>query len=137
MPGGQQTRKRELALAALLTEATVEAAAQKAQVGTRTLKGWLAEPDFNAEYKARCRMVLDLATSTLAGATEGAVACLRRNMECGKASAEIRAAVAILTHAIQAAELSDVVKRLDELERALERRREPLPLNAEYRKERT
>jgi hypothetical protein len=126
MPGGEQlSRKQDLAIAALLTEPTINAAAQKVGVTTRTLRNWLAEPDFAAEFKERCRIVLDTATSMLSGATESAVECLRRNLECGKAAAEIRAAIGILTHAFQAAELADVVERLDELERRLESRLTP------------
>jgi hypothetical protein len=122
MPGGEKlTRKRELALAALLSEASIQAAAAKVGVTERTLRSWLAQPAFAAAFKDRCRAVLDTATSALRGATEGAVECLRRNLTCGKAAAEIRAAVGILDHALKTVELLDLMKRLDALGDALER----------------
>src|SRR5262245_58038729 len=89
MPGGEQlSRKQDLALAALLTEPTINDAAAKVGVAARTLRNWLRDPAFAAAFKDRCRAVLDTATSALSGATEGAVECLRRNLTCGKAAAE-------------------------------------------------
>jgi hypothetical protein len=129
MPGGEQlSRKRELALSALLVEPTIVGAAQKVGVTEKTLRNWLSQPDFAAEFKARCKGVLDSATSLLSGATESAVECLRRNLECGKAAAEIRAAIGILDHALKTVELLDLMKRLDALEEAI-KRGQTLPLN--------
>ena len=118
MPGGEQmSRKQELAIAALLVEPTIEQAAAKIGVTERTLRNWLREPGFAANFKDRCRLVLDTATSMLSGATEGAVETLRRSLTCGNVAAEIRAAVGILDHALKAAELLDIIKRLDAVER--------------------
>src|SRR5262245_38137876 len=118
MPGGEQlSRKQDLALAALLTEPTINDAAAKVGVNPRTLRNWLDQPAFAAAFKERCKRILETATSALSGATEGAVEALRRNLTCGKAAAEIRAACGILDHAFKATELLDLIKRLDELER--------------------
>jgi hypothetical protein len=86
-------------------------------VTPRTLRNWLDLPAFAAAFKERCKGILETATSALSGATEGAVEALRRNLTCGKAAAEIRAAVGILDHAFKATELLDLMKRLEELER--------------------
>jgi hypothetical protein len=118
MPGGSKLpRKMEVALAALLSESTIAAAATKAGLGERTLRVWLKTPIFAAAFKDRCRAVLDNATSILSAATSDAVATLCRNLNCGIPAVEIRAAAAILDHAFKAAELMDVVKRVEELER--------------------
>ena len=47
-----QTRKQEQAIAALLTETTIEAAATVCGVSLRTLKRWLADDGFQREYRA-------------------------------------------------------------------------------------
>ena len=52
-------RLREQALAALLTEKTVEDAAAKAGIAYRTLKLWLTRPDFQADYRAARAEILD------------------------------------------------------------------------------
>jgi hypothetical protein len=104
----------ELALAALLTEPTIAAAAKKSGLGERTLRAWLKTPIFGAAFKDRCRAILDAATSALSAAMPDAVECLRRNLTCGNPAVEIRAAAAILGHGVRAAELMGVVKRLDE-----------------------
>jgi hypothetical protein len=106
----------ELALAALVVEPTIAAAAKKIGVAERTLRGWLKTPAFAASYRECCRAVLDASTSSLAAATADAVETLRRNLACGNPAAEIRAAAAILEHAYKAAELMDLMKRLESLE---------------------
>jgi hypothetical protein len=80
---------------------------------------WLDQPDFAAAFKDRCRHILDIATAALSGATEGAVATLRRNLDCGKPAAEIQAARGILDHAAKTIELLALMQRLDELEHRL------------------
>ena len=44
------TPKKEKALAALLTSPTVKAAAQETGVGSRTMRLYLKDPEFLAEY---------------------------------------------------------------------------------------
>ena len=45
-PGSKFTRKKEQAIAALLTQRNVEEAARSAGIGTQTLLRWLKLPDF-------------------------------------------------------------------------------------------
>lgn len=117
MAGEQLSRKQDLAIAALITEPTILAAAAKVGVSERTVRLWLEQPNFLAAFKAQCKHILDVATASLSGATEGAVATLRRNLNCGKASDENRAAIGILEHMAKTTELLDLMKRIDELER--------------------
>lgn len=57
------TPKKEKALAALLTSPTVKAAAQETGVGSRTMRLYLKDPEFLAEYKKRCSSLLEDATN--------------------------------------------------------------------------
>jgi len=114
--GAKKTRKRELALAALLAEPTVEAAAVKAGVSPVTLWRWLQEPDFHEAYRDARRKVVSQAVSHLQNAATEAVEALRRNLMAESPSVQVRAAVAILTQAFRGVELEDLAARVDALE---------------------
>ena len=62
IPGSKFTRKKEEAIAALLTQRNVEEAARPAGVGTQTLLRWLKVPEFVKEYRAarRRRLAINL-----------------------------------------------------------------------------
>ncbi len=50
--GAKQNRKREVAIAALLSRPTIEEAAQLAGIGEKTLRRWLRDDaDFKAAYR--------------------------------------------------------------------------------------
>src|SRR5262245_14449558 len=121
MPGGRKSnRKREEALAALLSTTSIEKAAQKAGLSERTLHNWLTEPEFLAAYRQARRQVVEGAVSRLQKATGAAVRCLKRNLTCGNVGAEIRAALGILDHALKAVEVMDLAQQLAELKRQVE-----------------
>jgi hypothetical protein len=111
-------RKWEVALAALMDCPTIRDAAARCGASDRTMRRWLATPQFAAAFRERSRFILDGATGRLSAATGEAVETLRRNLTCGRSGDEIRAAATILTHAVQAVELADVLARLTELEAA-------------------
>ncbi|MBI3909994.1 MAG: hypothetical protein HY320_03565 [Armatimonadetes bacterium] len=70
--GAKLPRKREQAIAALLAEPTVGAAAGAAGVGYATLRRWLALPEFDAEYRAaRLEAVERMLAETPAPAKNG------------------------------------------------------------------
>src|SRR5271163_1806791 len=96
--GEKLTRKQEQAIAALLAEPTIDAAAEKAGVGLTTLKNWLKLPAFLAAYRGARRQVVEGALGQLQQATGEAVDALKRNLKSGQPGNEIRAAVAILDH---------------------------------------
>jgi len=51
-------RKKEQAIAALLSQRTIEGAARAIGIGVKTLKRWLKNPEFQSEYrKARLEFV--------------------------------------------------------------------------------
>ena len=111
--------KREKALAALLVSPTIAAAAKTARVGETTLFRWLQEPAFQEAYRAARLQVLSAATMQLRQASGAAVDTLRRNLTCGNAGAEIRAAATILEMAYKSAEVEDLAARVEEMERFL------------------
>jgi hypothetical protein len=116
------TRKQDAAIAALLTEPTIEAAALKAEVAYSSLRGWLRLPDFQAAYRAARRSVVEAALARLQQATGAAVDTLQRNLTCGKSGDEIKAAVAVLDHAVKAVEVLDLAERIAALEDSAKKR---------------
>jgi hypothetical protein len=116
--GNKLNRKQEAVIAFLLVEATVEQAAAKAGVGYRTLRGWMALPDFQAAYRSARRIVLENAIAGLQRTTADAVKALMRNLTCGEPGPEIRAAQIVLELAFKGAELLEMEERLQALEAA-------------------
>ena len=92
---------RQKAVAALLTEATIAAAAAKCGLGESTLRKWLKQPKFAAVYKAAREAVLDQVIGAMVSATTDALATLKRNLTCGQPGAEVRAAVALVELALR------------------------------------
>lgn len=116
-----QTSKRrqyDLAIAFLLIEPTIAAAAGRAGVSEGTLIRWMKEPEFQVAYRQARREVVERSIGRLQQASGEAVETLQRNLKCGAPPAEIAAARAILDKAIQGLEVSDLrskVARLEEL----------------------
>jgi len=117
--GEKRSRRQEQAIAALLAEPTIEAAAVRAGVSANTLGRWLQDAAFLSAYRDARRAVVESAIARIQGATSEAVDALRRNLTCGRPGDEIRAAVAILAHAARGVELLDLAARLDTLESRL------------------
>jgi hypothetical protein len=59
--GEKLSRKREKAIAALLTEPTIAQAAKAAGIGEKTLRRWLKSPEFSLAYDAARRELIDVA----------------------------------------------------------------------------
>jgi hypothetical protein len=119
MAAGRKKHRREAALAALLTEKTLAEAAAKAGIAERTLKNWLRQPEFQAEYAARRQGVLERTVGQLLQLSGEAVDALRRNLTCGKPAAEVKAADLVLSHAARGHDALDVAAQLAELKAIL------------------
>jgi hypothetical protein len=89
-------RKQETLIAAMLTEPTLVAAAEKAGISPATLYRWQQLPEFQAAYQAANRQVVNDSVARLQRASDAAVEALERNLRCGKPATEIRAALGIL-----------------------------------------
>ena len=118
--GTKQNRKREVAIAALLSSPTIEQAAQLAGIGEKTLRRWLAEPDFQALYRDARQEAVRTAVGRLQGLLAEATEALRRAMTCGSPAVETRAALAVIEQAFKGAELLDLGQRVEALERNAE-----------------
>src|SRR4051794_23257765 len=116
--GGKRPQREEAAIAALLAEPTIAAAAMKAGIGESTLLRWMAEPDFKARYRAARRQVVEGAIGRLQQAATRAVDALTRNLACGIPAVEVGAARSILDQALKAVELVDLAERVEQLEQA-------------------
>lgn len=115
------SRKAEEAIAALLTVASIEEAAQQAGIGFRTLHRWIREDaDFQHAYRLARREVVHQAQAQIQKATGRAVATLIAVMDDPLAppGAKVTAARVILEQAIRAIEIDDLESRIIALEAA-------------------
>ena len=115
-------RKKEEAIAALLTQRNVEEAAKAVGVATKTLLRWMKEPAFEKAYwEARRRAYSQAIARRQQGTTAAATTLLKLLIDPGTpASVKVRAAEAIFNHSHKAIEIEDVEARVAELERASE-----------------
>src|SRR5689334_3685986 len=117
---GKRASREDLALAALLSEPTIQFAAKRAGISESTLLRWLADPSFRTRYRDARRRVVEHAICGLQRATAEAVETLRRNLTCGIPAVEVGAAKAVLDQAIKGVELVDLAERVEQLEQAAE-----------------
>ena len=122
-PGGKFGRKKEEAIAALLTHRNIEEAAKAAGIGANTLLRWLKVPEFQSAYREARRAAFGQSVARLQQASGAAVSTLLKVMVDAStpASTKVRAADSVLNHSMKAIELEDIEARVSELERATER----------------
>jgi hypothetical protein len=115
-------RKKEQAIAALLTQRNIEEAAKATGIAPNTLLKWLKDPEFQADYRKARRDAFGQAVARLQQGTSAAATTLLKTMiDPGTpASVKVRAAEAIFNHAAKAIEIEDIEARVTELERAAE-----------------
>ena len=117
-PGGKFGRKREIALAALLSCKTIKEAARKIGVNERTLRAWMAEPDFANEFQAAKRELIQGAVNILRSSLSDFAQTWRQialtgNNETARVNAAARGWEALYN--------ADVTEQLEERLRVLER----------------
>jgi len=115
-------RKKEEAIAALLSHRTIEDAAQAINIAPRTLLRWMQIAEFKAAYLKARREAVDQATARLQQSTGAAAATMLKLMvdPAAPAAVRLRAAECVFDHAIRAIEIEDIEARVSELEQALE-----------------
>jgi transposase-like protein len=118
--GDKFGRKKEEAIAALLTQRNIEEAARTAGIGTRTLMRWLQIPEFQKAYREARRQAFGQAVARLQQGTSAAATTLLKTMidPNTPASVRVRAAEAIFNHAAKAIEIEDIEARVVALEQA-------------------
>ena len=119
-PGSKFTRKKEEAIAALLTQRNVEDAAKATGIGLQTMIRWLKVPEFQTEYREARRLAFNQSIARLQQGSTAAVSVLLKVMvdPSTPPSTRVRAADSILDHSAKAIEIEDIEVRVAELERA-------------------
>jgi transposase-like protein len=115
-------RKKEEAIAALLTQRNMEEAARAIGIGANTLLRWLQVPEFKDAYRKARRDAYSQAMARIQQASGAAVSTLLRVLVDPNtpASSKVRAADSILDHSAKAIEIEDIEARVSQLERAAE-----------------
>jgi transposase-like protein len=115
-------RKKEQAIAALLSHRSIEEAARAAGIGVNTLLRWMKDPEFDKAYRKARRTAFGQGTARLQQASGVAVSTVLKIMldQHAPASTKLRAADMVLTHGAKAIEIEDVEARVSELERVNE-----------------
>ena len=120
--GSKFGRRKEEAIAALLSQRSIEEAARVVGIATRTLLRWLLVPEFAAAYREARRAAYSQSIARLQQASAAAVSTLLKIMvePAMPASTRGRAADCTLNHAARGIEIEDIGVRVTELERAAE-----------------
>jgi hypothetical protein len=111
-------RLYELAVAALLSESSIEAAAKLVGITGRTLQTWLTRPDFLALWAEAKRTVVQSATARLRSTMGKAISALGEVLDDKETPAAVRVSCArvILEMAFRSHEIEDIEERIALLE---------------------
>jgi hypothetical protein len=122
--GSKFGRKREEAIAALLTHRTVEEAAKSIDIATKTLLRWMQLPEFKAAYRDARREAFGQCVARLQyGSTAAASTILKIMVDANApASSRLRAAETVITQTIKAIEIEDIEARVAAIERSIKER---------------
>jgi hypothetical protein len=123
--GTQFGRKKDEAIAALLTQRNLEEAAKAVGISANTLLKWMKDPEFDVAYREARRAAFRQSVARLQQASSAAVTTLLKLMvdPATPASVKARAADSVLDHSAKAIELEDIEARVSELEASIARDR--------------
>lgn len=122
MAGGEKLSKRkEMAIAVLLTTPTLQEASKKIGVSYSTLWRWLQDPSFQKALKEAKKQAVAQATSTLSKICHESVLTLQEimNDKTAPASARVSAAKTVLDSGLKVIEMDELEARLAEIEKDL------------------
>ena len=116
--GAKFGRKKELAIAALLTHGSVEDAARAVDLNQNTLLNWLKIPAFVKAYRAARREVVTQSVARLQQATGAAGTVMLKLMTDPNvpAAVRLRAAECVFDRAMKGIEIEDIEARVAALE---------------------
>ena len=122
--GAKTAAVRERAIVALLSERTIERAAQRSGVGERTLRRWLVEDDaFKAEYEGARRATFNAAMSRIHALTARAVDTLHDPLGDKKhPSVRLGAARTVAEIGMHQHDAETIIRKLGEIETAQRQR---------------
>jgi transposase-like protein len=117
--GTKFTRKKDEAIAALLTQRNIEEAARSIGIAPNTLLRWMKETEFDTAYREAKRAAFGQSIARLQQGTSAAATTLLKIMidPAAPASVRVRAADSIFNHAAKAIEIEDIEARVAALER--------------------
>lgn len=109
------TPNQQRALQALLTCSTKKEAATAAGITDRTLRSYLADPEFQAQYRKAVGELVDEATRQAQKALTPAITALRCIVEDEgeKTGNRISAARTLLEYGLRLTEFNDIMSELD------------------------
>ena len=112
------TPRQHKALQALLTQPTKQEAAKAAGISPRTLRDYLADPDFQAAYRQAFGQLVHDATRQAQQALSPALSALRDIVEdeTETSTARIAAARSLLEYGLRLTELTDILEELEAIE---------------------
>lgn len=115
-------RKKEAAIAALLTNCNIDEAAKAVGTTAPTLIAWMKVPEFDQAYREARRDAFRQSVARLQQASGAAVTTLLKIMvdASAPASTRLRAADIVMAHTTKAIEIEDIEARVAALERAAE-----------------
>jgi transposase-like protein len=119
--GDRLSEKCHLAVAALLSQPTIKAAARQVGLSEKQLRRWLRIPEFAELLRASKQQVFDHALGRLQALTTDAVAVLAAVLRKrrGDTGARLKAAGLVLGNGLKVAELTDLAERLAAIEAEL------------------
>ena len=120
--GAKFSRKKEEAIAALLSHRSVEDAARAVDLNANTLLRWLQMPEFVKEYRKARREAVHQSVARMQQATGAAATTVLKLMTDPNipAAVRLRAAECVFDRAFKGVELEDIEARVSELERTME-----------------
>ncbi len=124
--GEKKSRKQDAAISALLSRGTIGEAAQAVGIDEKTLRRWMADPEFRAAFhQARAEVLQHSLGFVAEGLVHGALVLrqILRDPEAG-ASAKVAAVRLLYDLAFKDRELESLEGRLAALEGALAYRKE-------------
>ena len=118
--GAKFGRKKEEAIAALLTQRSVDEAAKSIGIAPKTLLRWLEVPELQDAYRGARRAAFRQSVARMQQAATAAVTTLLKMTVDASvpASTRVRAADSIHNHTRHAMEIEDIDVRVAALERA-------------------
>ena len=118
--GSQFGRKKEAAVAALLTQRNRDEAAKAVGISTNTLLNWMKVPEFQKAFRDARRQAFSQSIARLQQGTTAAATTLLKMLIDQSTPPAVRARVAdsIFNRAAKAIEIEDIEARVSELERA-------------------
>jgi len=119
MPGGTKQANRDLAAVALASGKNIAEAAAAAGMTERTVQRWKEDPQFIARVEElRSEIVHDVA-GRLAASMTRAAETLEGLLHSSNERVKLSAAMQIIGLGLKVTELSEIQKKIEELERTL------------------